>query len=103
MQFVAGELKRGLSLISSSELRGAAVVALGFRRLSEPLGEAREIQVRAASLLERQARLEEAARLAPQLGVRAQAPQNRQERRVALVLGQPPLAPLCARAGSGGA
>jgi hypothetical protein len=60
-----GELKRGLSLISSGELRGAAVVALGFRRLAEALGEAREIQVRAASLFERKAGFEKAARLAP--------------------------------------
>jgi hypothetical protein len=33
-------------------------MALGFRRLAESLGEAREIQVRAASLLERKAGLE---------------------------------------------
>jgi len=47
-------------------------VALGFRRLAKALGEAREIQMRAASLFERKAGLEKAARLAPQLGVRAQ-------------------------------
>ena len=44
MQFVAGELKRGLSLISSSELRGAAVVALGFRPLAERLGQPGEAE-----------------------------------------------------------
>src|SRR5687768_11936811 len=51
-----------------------------------------------ARLLESEAGLEEAARLAPQLGVGAQAPERRQKLRVALALEEPLLGALDALA-----
>src|SRR5687767_6788931 len=72
-------------------------MALRLVGLAEALGEARQVDARRAALLERQARLEEAARLAPELGVRAQAPERREELRVAVALEQPALGALDAR------
>src|SRR5258706_12641433 len=55
------------------------------------LGEAREVEARRAAFLERQARLEKAARLAPQLGVRAKPAERGEELRIAAALEQPAL------------
>ena len=68
------------------EIGGAAEVPLRVRAAREPLVQARELDVRGARLLERQARLEVALRLAPELRLRAQAPQRGEQLRVLRVL-----------------
>src|SRR5262245_9172709 len=83
------------------KLGGLAEVALRLVGLAEALGEARELDARGAALLERQARLEEAARLAPELGLRAQAPERGEQLRVAVALEQPALGALDPRTGFG--
>src|SRR5262245_41359606 len=80
------------------KLGGLAEVALRLVGLAEALGEARELDARGAALLERQARLEEAARLAPELGLRAQPPEGGEELGVAVALEQPALGALDAGA-----
>src|SRR4051812_47196292 len=66
--------------------------------LAEALGEARELEMRGAAFLEGQARLEEAFRLAPQLGVGAQASQGGEQLRVAAARREPALRALDAQA-----
>src|SRR6185503_14427566 len=73
----------------SGYLGRAPVVLLRVARLPEALCEPGELEVRRAALLERHARLEEAARLAPQPHLRAKAAERREELRVAGVLEQP--------------
>src|SRR5687768_2205540 len=73
---------------------GAAEVALRVVPLSQLLGKARQVQVGRARLLERQARFEEAARLAPQLGLHAQPAEGSEELRVAAALEEPLLGAL---------
>ena len=69
-------------------------MALGLVGLAQTLGEARELDARDAALLEGQARLEEAARLAPELGLRAETPEGGEEVRIALALEEPVLGTL---------
>ena len=61
-------------------------MALRIGGMAEPFRELGKLQMHAAALLERDACLEKAARLSPKLGLRAQAPESRQQLRVALAL-----------------
>src|SRR5262245_53028607 len=63
-------------------------------RLAKPLRKAGKLEVHRAALLERHARLEEAARLAPQPDLHAEAAQGGEELRIAGALEQPGLAAL---------
>src|SRR5205814_10353081 len=80
------------------QLRGAAEVALRLTGVAEALGQPRELEMHRPRVLERQARLEEAACLAPELGLRAQAPERGEQLGVAAVLGEPALGALDAKA-----
>src|SRR5258706_4871949 len=62
--------------------------------LAELLVEARELEMRVAALVESRAGIEETARFAPQLGLRAQAAECRQQFGVAAAAGEPALAAL---------
>src|SRR2546421_12972074 len=64
-------------------------MALGVGRLPEALGKARDLEMRGTAFLERQAGLEEALRLAPELGLRTQAPEGGEQLRVAAALDEP--------------
>src|SRR5438309_475600 len=75
----------------------AAKVALSFARVGQALGEPRELEVHGARVLERQARLKEAPCLAPELGLRAQAPERGKQLRIAAMRGEPALGALDAK------
>ena len=74
-------------------------MALGFVGLAKAFGEARKLDARGAAFLEREARLQEAARLAPELGLRAQPAKRGEKVRVAVSFEEPVLRALyaCAR------
>src|SRR5690606_8273438 len=80
------------------ELRGAPVVALRIFGPPEALRQARELEARRATLLEGEAGVEKALRLAPELGLRAEPAERREEACVAAALGEPALSRLEARA-----
>src|SRR5258705_8913787 len=73
-------------------------MTLRIRRLAEAFGKPRELEMRATAFLERDARLEEAPRLAPQLGLRAEPAERGEQLRIAVALGEPALGTLDAHA-----
>src|SRR5205085_7694941 len=80
------------------QLGGAPEMALRRRAVAQALGELRELEVRGARFLEGQARFEVAARLAPQAGLRAEAPERREQLGIAAAAGEPALGALDAHA-----
>src|SRR5690349_4760325 len=66
-------------------------MSLRGRAVAQPLGKARELEMHGTGFLEGQARLEEAARLAPQFCLHAQPAKRGEELGIAVVLGEPVL------------
>src|SRR5436190_3528387 len=93
LQGVPGRARLGLR-----QLCRAAKVTLRLRFLSQALGEARELEARATRVLEREARLEEALRLAPELGLRAKPAERREQLGVAAAAREPAFGALDAHA-----
>src|SRR5437016_13433442 len=87
-----GSALQGIPSRARLDLRqfgGAAEVALRVGRFPQALGEPRELEVRAAAFLERQARLEKAAPLAPEPCLRAEAADRRGQAPVPVAPGGP--------------
>src|SRR5581483_2551880 len=85
-------------VLNLRQLGRAPEMALRFAGITEPLGEPREVDMHRPRGLEREARFEEAACLAPELGLHAKASERGEELGVPVVLGEPVLGALDAKA-----
>src|SRR6185503_845297 len=90
ISFARGTGSRG-NCATSGQLGGAAEVPLRILRVAHLLRQARQLEVHAARFLERQRGVEEAARLAPQLGLGAEPAEGGQQVGIAVALGEPAL------------